>query len=95
MPLTKSPRGLIRPYTREGVTSTLKKTAKNAALMTSAAQLLEKQLQVHPVGEEAAEDVVVDVELLSRQVAAAARSAIKDVKKAMDKAGDYLVETVE
>jgi len=95
MPLRKSPRGLIRPYTREGVTSTLKKTAKDSALMRSAVELLEKQLKVHPVGPEAREDVAVDVELLARQLAAAAKAARKGVEKAIDQAGDYLVETVE
>lgn len=95
MPLKKSPRGLIRPYTREGVTRALKKTAKNSALMRSAVELLEKQQEVHPVGDEAHEDVVVDVELLARQVAAAARDSIKDLEKAAGKVEKYLKETVE
>ena len=95
MALKKSPRGLIKPYTRVGVTSGLKKTAKEAARMRSAVELLKKQQTAVPVGDEAAEDIVVDVELLAMQLAASAKSSIKDLKKVRAKAAKYLAENVE
>ena len=95
MALKKSPRGLIRPYTREGVTSSLKKTAKDSALMRSGTKLLEKQVRVKPVNVEAAEDVLVDVELLAIQVASAAKSAQKELRKVTKKVEKYLAETSE
>ena len=95
MALKKSPRGLIKPYTRVGVTSSLKKTAKNSALMKAATELLKKQSTAHPVNDEAAEDVIVDVELLGMQVAAAAKAAVKELKKARTKAKVYLAENSE
>ncbi len=42
MPLLKSPNGLLKPYTREGVTTLLRRTAPHMAMMEKATKELQK-----------------------------------------------------
>lgn len=95
MTLRKSPRGLISPYTREGVTTSLKKTAKHSAIMRKAAKLLEVTARSEPLTEEEAEDVIGDIELLAMEIRAAARSSIKELEQALKTTRKYLAENTE
>ena len=100
MALKKSPRGLIKPYTREGVTSLLKKTAKDTSLLKSATKSLEQiskglRSNHQNLSDEEAEDAMVDVQLLAMQVRASAKVAVKELEQALAKAGKYLAETSE
>ena len=95
MALKKSPRGLIKPYTRVGITSSLKRTAKNSALMKSAVKMLDQATKVKATTEQQAEDVVGDIELLAMQMRAAAKSSIKELEKVLRTVGKYLAEASE
>ena len=97
MALKKSPRGLIRPYTREGVTPSLKKTAKDMASIQSANKSLRQLSRLDPrkLTEEEAEDAMVDVELAAMQVSAAAKLAAKKLKGTLKKVEKYLAEASE
>ena len=95
MALKKSPRGQIKPYTREGVTSAMKKTAKDTAVMQEAVKLLDRQQGVLPVDEEAATDVVGDVSDFATRVREAAVSSMSELKAARKKVTTYLQQNVK
>ena len=98
MTLKKSPRGHIKPYTREGVTSNLKKTAKDTAMMKISLKSLKPLLQTlksSPADSEEAEDAMVELELLAIQMNAAAKSSIKELTKALHKTEKYLAENTK
>lgn len=89
MTLRKSPEGLIRPYTREGVTPSLKKTAKDSAMIQEVSKLLNMTLKGEPTTVQEAEDVISDVELLALQMKAAAKSSIKNLEKTLKTIKNY------
>lgn len=98
MPLKKSPRGLISPYTREGVTGMMKKTAKESFLMKQAAKEmaeLSKSLQSSDVPPEELEDAMVETELLAMQLMASSRVSSKILRKALEKVKKYRRENTE
>lgn len=98
MPLRKSPRGLISPYTREGVTGSLKKTAKESFLMKQAAKELDSlasSLQSTEPSLEQAEDAMVETELLAMQLAASSKASVKILRKALAKVKKYRLENTE
>lgn len=97
MPLKKSPRGQIRPYTREGVTSLLKKTAKESFLIGQLTKEMGELLDGLPEDptEEEAEDAMVETELIAMQLGKLSGASAKVLRKALKKVEKYRLENTE
>lgn len=73
----------------------MKKTAKDTAVMQEAVKLLKKQHTVLPVDEEAALDVIGDVERFAIRIHEAATSSVAELADARKKIRKYLLKNAE
>ena len=91
MPLKELPSGLLKPYTREGVTSRLKKTAMNTALIKKAIRALKilKDRLAQAQTEEEAEELIGDIELLALEIQGWTQANRKEIAEALLKAERY------
>ena len=71
------------------MTPSLKKTAKDSAMIQEVSKLLNMTLKGEPTTVQEAEDVISDVELLALQMKAAAKSSIKNLEKTLKTIKNY------
>ena len=98
MPLRQSPNGLLTPYTRERVLSSLKSTAQGSAVLRHNSKELDslvKSVNSRQPTEEEAEDILVDVALIAEQMQAVGKKNVKILKKTLAVVDSYLKKARE
>lgn len=94
MPLTVSPDGFLKPYTREGTVTLLKKTTGAMLTIEKAAQELEASNHRLKVSQDPEQelDELVDMQLAAQQISASSKVIQKQLKAVLKVATDYQTE---